>query len=145
MLKWNDKILFYIRLGGLILITFFLVTDLILAITHPQPQFKDLNYSERVSNYYSFFTTQTNYIVAIYFFAYLFESKFKHKKPSYLIKLAVTTYITVTMLVFWFGIITKAQASNQYDAYHWVSTVILHLIIPSSMITSYVLTSGDII
>ncbi|AHF60772.1 hypothetical protein [Spiroplasma mirum] len=70
----------------------------------------------------------------VYFFAYLFESKFKHKKPSYLIKLVVTTYITVTMLLFWFGIITKAQDSNQYDAYHWVSTVILHLIIPSSMI-----------
>ncbi|WP_245938511.1 hypothetical protein [Spiroplasma phoeniceum] len=55
MLKWNTKILFYVRLSVLFLILFFLITDLVLAIISPQPQFRDLGYAERVSNYYSFF------------------------------------------------------------------------------------------
>ncbi|WHQ36848.1 hypothetical protein [Spiroplasma sp. SV19] len=143
MFKWNNKILFYVRLGALLAILSFLIADLVLTIVDPQPQFKELGYAERVSNYYAFFTTQTNYIVAMYFFAYLFEGKFANCKPSYLIKLAVTTYITVTMLVFWLGIFTNTQDSNQYDAFSWASTIVLHLVIPVSMIISYILTSGN--
>ncbi|MFW4371478.1 MAG: hypothetical protein EHV01_006080 [Spiroplasma sp. hy2] len=142
MLKWNTKILFYVRLSVLFLILFFLITDLVLAIISPQPQFRDLGYAERVSNYYSFFTTQTNYIVAVYFFIYLFENKFKIQSPSYLIKLAVTTYITITMVVFWLGIFTSTQDANQYNVYVWISTIVLHLVIPISMIISYILTAG---
>ncbi|WP_199558616.1 hypothetical protein [Spiroplasma sp. ChiS] len=77
-----------------------------------------------------FFTTQTNYIVAVYFFIYLFENKFKIQSPSYLIKLAVTKYITITMVVFWLGIFTSTQDANQYNVYAWISTIVLHLVIP---------------
>ena len=71
MFKWNNKILFYVRLGTLLLVLSFLIVDLVLTIIDPLPQFSGLGYAERVSNYYAFFTTQTNYIVAIYFFIYL--------------------------------------------------------------------------
>ncbi|MBW3058830.1 hypothetical protein D6D54_07280 [Spiroplasma poulsonii] len=143
MFKWNPRVHFYLRLATLILLSLFLLLDLIMAIYYPQPKFAHLGYGERVSNYYSFFTTQTNYIVALYFFLYLFESKFKNTKPHYIIQLAVTTYITITMLVFWIGIVGQKDQAHQYRPYHWVATIILHLIMPVTMITSYVLTSGD--
>ncbi|WP_424526187.1 hypothetical protein [Spiroplasma endosymbiont of Glossina fuscipes fuscipes] len=143
MFKWNPRVHFYLRLVTLILLSLFLLFDLIMAIYYPQPKFAHLGYGERVSNYYSFFTTQTNYIVALYFFLYLFESKFKNTKPHYIIQLAVTTYITITMLVFWIGIVGQKDQAHQYRPYHWVATIILHLVMPVTMITSYVLTTGD--
>ncbi|WHQ37465.1 hypothetical protein [Spiroplasma sp. SV19] len=143
MFKWNPRVHFYLRLAALILLSLFLLLDLIMAIYYPQPKFAHLGYGERVSNYYSFFTTQTNYIVALYFFLYLFESKFKNTKPHYIIQLAVTTYITITMLVFWVGIVGQKDQAQQYRPYHWIATIILHLIMPVTMITSYVLTTGD--
>ncbi|WP_425379636.1 hypothetical protein [Spiroplasma endosymbiont of Stenodema calcarata] len=143
MFNWNPRVHFYLRLAMLILLSSFLLLDLIMAIYYPQPKFAHLGYGERVSNYYSFFTTQTNYIVALYFFLYLFESKFKNTKPHYIIQLAVTTYITITMLVFWVGIVGQKDQARQYHLYNWVATIILHLIMPITMITSYVLTAGD--
>ncbi|UZQ31093.1 MAG: hypothetical protein OHM56_06335 [Spiroplasma phoeniceum] len=143
MFKWNPRVHFYLRLGALIILSLFLLLDLIMAIYYPQPKFVHLGYGERISNYYSFFTTQTNYIVALYFFLYLFESKFKNTKPHYVIQLAVTTYITITMLVFWVGIVGQKDQAAQYRPYHLVATVILHLVMPVIMITSYVLTAGD--
>ncbi|MFU0252332.1 hypothetical protein [Spiroplasma sp. Moj] len=143
MFKWNPRVHFYLRLGALIILSLFLLLDLIMAIYYPQPKFAHLGYGERISNYYSFFTTQTNYIVALYFFLYLFESKFKNTKPHYVIQLAVTTYITITMLVFWVGIVGQKDQAAQYRPYHWVATVILHLVMPVIMIISYVLTAGD--
>jgi len=83
MFKWNPRVHFYLRLGALIILSLFLLLDLIMAIYYPQPKFAHLGYGEKISNYYSFFTTQTNYIVALYFFLYLFESKFKNTKPHY--------------------------------------------------------------
>ncbi|AKM53972.1 hypothetical protein [Spiroplasma eriocheiris] len=68
MFKWNDKAHFYVRLAALIALSLFLIADVTLATYDPQPQFRMLSYTERISNYYSFFTTQTNYLVAFYFF-----------------------------------------------------------------------------
>ncbi|AGM24820.1 Pr6Pr family membrane protein [Spiroplasma chrysopicola] len=143
MLKLNNKILFWFRLSALLVVVFFLISDLVLTIINPAGINADLGYAERVSNYYAFFTTQSNYIVAAYFLGYLFESKFRNTRPSDVIKLAVVTYITVTMLVFWFGIFTNTQTNTSYSSYEWISTIILHLVIPFCMILSYILTAGE--
>ncbi|WP_368486173.1 hypothetical protein [Spiroplasma sp. DGKH1] len=143
MFKWNDKVHFYVRLAALIALSLFLIVDVTLATYDPQPQFRMLSYTERISNYYSFFTTQTNYLVAFYFFLYLFDSKFKNTKPHFVIRLGVTTYITITMLVFWLGLFTQKGQAEQYNTYRWVATVVLHLVMPITMIINYILTTGE--
>ncbi|AGM26320.1 hypothetical protein SSYRP_v1c07300 [Spiroplasma syrphidicola EA-1] len=143
MFTWNPKTHFYLRLVSLICLVLFLIFDCYWAIFHPMPKFANLGYGDRASVYFAYFTTQTNYLVAFYFLIYLFENKFKNTKPHYIIRLAVTTYITITMLVFWTGIFSQASEPNQYDLWRWIATVILHLVMPVAMITSYVLTAGD--
>lgn len=142
MYKLSNKANFYIRLSALIMLILFLIIDLISAIYFPMAKFKDLGYSERVGNYYAYFTTESNYMVAIYFCLYLFDTHFQGTKPSFQTRLAVTVYITITMLVFWLGIFTAEQDPKQYSVYNWISTIILHLIMPTIMIISFVLTCG---
>lgn len=81
-------------------------------------------------------------MVVIYFCVYLFDSYFRGTKPSFQIRLAVTAYITITMLVFWIGIFTAEQDPKQYNAYNWIATLILHLLMPIIMITSFIVSSG---
>ena len=100
MYKLSNKANFYIRLSALIMLILFLIIDLITAIYFPMQKFKPLGYGERVSNYYAFFTTESNYMVVIYFCVYLFDSHFRGTKPTFQTRLAVTVYITITMLVF---------------------------------------------
>ncbi|BET38872.1 Pr6Pr family membrane protein [Spiroplasma ixodetis] len=95
--------------------------------------------------YYFYFTTQTNYLVLIYLFAFLFESKFKeNSKPSFYILLSITIYITITMLVFWIGIISNNQERSKYgtDIYLWFKKIILNLIMPIVMILNFALSCG---
>lgn len=142
MYKLSNKANFYMRLSALIMLILFLIIDLICAIYFPMEKFKSLGYGERVGNYYAFFTTESNYMVVIYFCLYLFNVHFRGTKPSFQTRLAVTVYITITMLVFWLGIFTQEQDPKQYSIYNWISTMILHLIMPIIMITSFVLTCG---
>lgn len=142
MYKLSNKANFYMRLSALIMLILFLIIDLISAIYFPMDKFKDLGYSERVGSYYSYFTTESNYMVVIYFCLYLFDVHFRGTKPSFQTRLAVTVYITITMLVFWLGIFIAEQDPKQYSFYNWISTIILHLIMPITMITSFVLTCG---
>ncbi|MGL5268825.1 MAG: hypothetical protein ACRC8P_03625 [Spiroplasma sp.] len=140
--KISRRASFYIYLSALIMLFLFLVIDLISAIYFPNNVAKQLgSYGERVSHYYSFFTTQSNYLVAIYFAMFLYYSYFKKILPIFQVRLAVTVYITITMIVFWLGIFTQSQ-DNQYTVYQWINTVILHLIMPVIMIANFVLTSG---
>lgn len=142
MYKLSNKANFYIRLSALMMIILFLIIDLITAIYFPMTKFSKLGYEERVVNYYSFFTAESNYMVVIYFCVYLFDAHFKGTKPSFQTRLAVTVYISITMLVFWLGIFTAEQDISEYNLYNWISTLILHLFMPIIMITSFILTSG---
>lgn len=55
----------------------------------------------------------------------------------------VTVYITMTMLVFWLGLAVQGDIVTNMSVYEWISTFILHTIIPIVMILSYIVTAGD--
>lgn len=140
--KIDNRASFYISLSSLIMLFLFLVIDLISAIYFPIDVAKKLDYGERVSHYYSFFTTQTNYFVAIYFAVFLYYYHFKKTVFIFQVRLASTVYITITMIIFWTGIFTQVKDIDQYDSYHWINTIILHLIMPIIMIINFIIVSG---
>lgn len=140
--KFSRRTTFYIYLSALIMLVIFLVVNLVTAIWIPNTAAIHLTYGERVAYHYALFTTQTNYLVAFYFIFYLYTLYFNKSSPSFVIRLAVTVYISITMLVFWTGIFTHTYLHEDYSPYNWVSTIILHLIMPIIMISSFVLTSG---
>lgn len=140
--KISRRVSFYIYLSALIMLFLFLVIDLINAIYFPISVARQLGYGERVSHYYSFFTTQSNYLVAIYFAMFLYFSHFRKMLPIFQVRLAVTVYITITMIVFWLGIFTHAQDIEQYTIYNWINTMILHTVMPTIMIVNFIVTSG---
>ncbi len=55
----------------------------------------------------------------------------------------VTVYITMTMLVFWFELFVQGDLVKNMSVYEWISTFILHTIIPVAMLLSYIVTAGD--
>lgn len=72
MFKWNPRVHFYLRLGALIILSLFLLLDLIMAIYYPQPKFAHLGYGERISNYYSFFYNANElYCCSIFFLIFV--------------------------------------------------------------------------
>lgn len=144
----NNKYFFSI-LALIVVFIAFLITDLVITINFPNlsafPHIQ--NATERLGIYYSYFTTQTNYLVVIYlFFVLIVERVDKKFKLNFNLLLAITVYITVTMFVFWIGLVGDAMESGLQDywslAYAWVKTVILHLIVPIIMITAFILISG---
>lgn len=140
--KISRRATFYIYLSALLMLFLFLVIDLINAIYFPIAIARDLGYGERVAHYYSFFTTQSNYLVAIYFAMLLYYSHFKRMLPIFQVRLAVTVYITITMIVFWVGLFNQVQHIDEYKVYNWINTMILHLVMPVLMIINFVTTSG---
>ncbi|AGM26536.1 hypothetical protein SSYRP_v1c09490 [Spiroplasma syrphidicola EA-1] len=141
MLKVNN-IYFKIMLSLALVVSAFLVYDFFLALFDPMPKFANLNYGLRILTYYSFFTIQTNYLVTIFFYIAAIKMRKKQQYPQFPLLLAITTYITITMLVFWGGIASKGNELNQYDGWHWVGTFFLHLINPIIMITVFCFTCG---
>ncbi|UNF62269.1 MULTISPECIES: hypothetical protein [Spiroplasma] len=141
---FTDRKLFIYRIIGIMLIFIFLVCDFILVLKTKSGIYGQLSsYGERLSHYYAYFTTQSNYLVFVYFVFYLFQKKFKNTKPDFIIRLMVTVYITMTMLVFWFGLFAQGDLVKNQSIYEWISTFILHTIIPGVMIFSYIVTAGD--
>ncbi len=138
----TDKQHFYIRLV-LFLITFVgFIYSLVLSVVDPIPVMAKMNYSFRIGHFFAYFTTQSNMIVCCYFFIYLFDKKFRMYRFHWIIRLAVTTYIMMTAIVFWIGLVTSTNLVHQYDAYSWVSTFILHCIVPILMLITYIFTTG---
>lgn len=138
---------FFWRLFGLMVVALFLILDLYFIIkSSDQLPYNISLATDRLSFYYAFFTTQTNYMVLIYLFALLLEHKVKKNNTptNKIIFLAITVYITITMLVFWVGLFTIKGERNQYsDPYNLVKTIIMHLIMPIVMISCFFLTSGN--
>ncbi|MBE4704163.1 Pr6Pr family membrane protein [Spiroplasma platyhelix] len=144
----NNKYFFSI-LALILVFAAFLISDLVFTIYYPQMSGSSsfISPTERLSIYFSFFTTQTNYLVVIYlFFTLLAERLDKKFKVNFHLLLAITVYITVTMFVFWTGLIgdiLEAGTQNYWSqAYAWIKTIVLHFIIPVIMIVYFVLISG---
>lgn len=112
---------------------------------YPKTNETGLRVIDRLGVYYAFFTTQSNYIVVIYLFFSLFLKRFYNTLPAFGIELAVTVYISVTMLVFWAGLMSSANESGSYLLPHWISTFTLHLLIPIIMIFHFVTASGNVL
>lgn len=55
----------------------------------------------------------------------------------------MTVYITLTMIVFWFGLLASANEIGTYNKANWISTIVLHLLIPSIMIGYFLVSCGD--
>ncbi|WP_425379550.1 hypothetical protein [Spiroplasma endosymbiont of Stenodema calcarata] len=142
---FTDRKLFVYRIIGIMLIFIFLVCDFVLVLETKSGIYSELpTYGERLSHYYSYFTTQSNYLVFMYFIFYLFQKKFKNTKPDFIIRIMVTVYITMTMIVFWTGLFVQGDLMKNMSVYEWISTFILHTIMPLVMILSYIMTAGDI-
>ncbi|WP_146637321.1 Pr6Pr family membrane protein [Spiroplasma clarkii] len=109
----------------------------------PKHNLTGVPYYQRLNINYAFFTTQSNYLVVAYLFCVVFLKQSYNKKPPFGIELAITVYITVTMLVFWFGLLASRDEMSAYNAINWISTVMLHAIIPCLMIVQFILSSGD--
>lgn len=147
MIKNNSY--FFSILFLILVFAAFLISDLVLTIYYPDMAgiIGVASATERLSIYFSYFTTQTNYLVVIYlFFILIVERVDKKFKININLMLAITVYITVTMFVFWTGLIGDIIGSGMHNyqsqAYAWIKTFVLHLIVPVIMITCYVLVSG---
>lgn len=140
---FTDKKLFLYRSIGVSLIFIFLVCDFILVLNTTKIKHALSSHGEKLSYYYAFFTTQSNYLVFVYFVIYLFQIKFKNSKPDFIIRLMITVYITMTMIIFWLGLFTQDNLAKNASIYEWISTIILHTVIPIIMIISFIMTAGD--
>lgn len=145
----KNNIYFFSILTLILIFVGFLISDLVITIYYPEfsgsPSITSP--TERLSIYFSFFTTQTNYLVVLYLFFTLIVERVDRKfKINFNLLIAITVYITVTMFVFWTGLIgdilETGMQNYRSQAYAWVKTVILHFIIPILMIIYYVLISG---
>lgn len=144
----NNKY-FFSLLALIIVFIAFLISDLVITIDFPKlSAFPYIQSStERLGIYYSYFTTQTNYLVVIYlFFVLIVERIDKKFKINFNLLLAITVYITVTMFVFWIGLVGSVMETGLQNywslAYAWIKTIFLHLIVPILMIVAFVLISG---
>ncbi|AOX43812.1 hypothetical protein S100390_v1c04690 [Spiroplasma sp. NBRC 100390] len=140
---------FFSILTILIIFIAFLITDLVIIIRIPSLfEFSYVKYAnERLGIYYSYFTTQTNYLVVLYLFISLIIIKRDLTfKLNYQLLLAITTYITITMLVFWTGIIGNFIKIGFTDYWHmpysWIKTIVVHLLVPILMILVYIFISS---
>ena len=141
-MRISDRLNFYIKLVLFIFIFALIVYSFLLAVYDPAPKFAGLTKSDRISVFFSYFTIQSNVILCIYFFIFLFNAKFNKHRIHFIIMLATTTYIIITMLVFWIGIFTNVKSELQYDKYNWIATIFLHAIFPIVMILTFIFTAG---
>ncbi|QBQ08090.1 hypothetical protein SGLAD_v1c08910 [Spiroplasma gladiatoris] len=143
-MKINKNFEFSLKLMVLIGLVSFLAFDFIRLLIAPKIPMTGTPLLERFSHYYAFFTTQSNYLVAIYLFYSLFTQFSYNKKPPFGIELAVTVYISLTMFVFWCGIIfSPEEAAATTRPSDWFTTTVLHLIVPIVMIGNFIISSGD--
>ncbi|AHI53259.1 Pr6Pr family membrane protein [Spiroplasma culicicola] len=142
-MKINKSFEFSLKLMVLIMLISFLIFDFLLQIYSPKSNLRGIPTLQRIEIYYAFFTTQSNYVVVIFLFFALFTEKNYNRRPSFGIELAVTVYITITMLVFWFGLLASPDEMKAYNTANWISTVVLHLLIPIVMIGNFIVASGD--
>ncbi|AOG60772.1 hypothetical protein SHELI_v1c08230 [Spiroplasma helicoides] len=143
-MKFNKRAEFSLKLLILIILICFLIFDYFVQVHIPKLNMRGIPTLERLSIYYCYFTTQSNYLVVIFLFYSLFLKQKYDKKVPFGLELGITVYITITMLVFWIGLLSSRDEMWSYTYVHWISTTILHLIIPIVMITNFLLSCGDV-
>lgn len=99
-------------------------------------------YGDFTLQYLSFFTTQSNIIVALWFLVAIIKDKKEEENlfTAQLGKIFVTSYITITMLV-WAGILLPA-AIKDMSVTGWIFGLGLHIVVPILMISYAIWTLG---
>ncbi|WP_339022962.1 hypothetical protein [Spiroplasma endosymbiont of Crioceris asparagi] len=134
---------FSLKFTILIILVMFLVIDFFSQFYFPKKNLVGIPTMERLNIYYAFWTTQTNYIVLVYLILTVCSSQFYGTKKLFGLDLAVTIYITITFIVFWFGLVLSSSEAGAYRPINWFTTVILHLVIPWIMIFTFLNSCGS--
>jgi len=91
------------------------------------------DYESKLLMYFSYFTNQTNWLVAFWLlWALIFPKKEgQGKLLSFTGSILVATYISITGII-WLGVLFPASlvSGNARPWYDWMSSVVLHVIIP---------------
>lgn len=103
----------------------------------------------RIWNSLSTFTIQSNILVLVFFIMVLnnYLMRTKNKWANSYFSLAVTVYITITMIIFWVALfkplleVTNFQTT--FGVLNFINTFLLHLITPTLAIAYYLLTTGN--
>ncbi|WP_339030202.1 hypothetical protein [Spiroplasma endosymbiont of Cantharis nigra] len=142
-MKFNKDFEFSLKVMILMVLLSFLAFDFVLQIYAPKKNLEGIPTLERLNIYYSFFTTQSNYAVVFYLAMAIFMKKIYNTKPPFSVELAMTVYISLTMIVFWLGLVASVDEMGAYYPSSWVSTSVLHVFIPSIMIGYFIFSCGD--
>ncbi|AKX33802.1 hypothetical protein SLITO_v1c01360 [Spiroplasma litorale] len=142
-MKINKNLELSIKIILLISLVSFLIFDMLLQMYSPKENMYGIPLYDRIDIYFSFFTTQSNYIVVGYLVLAILYKQICNSRLSFGVELAITVYITLTMVVFWLGIAAPGQTGGETDLQNWISTIILHLIIPLIMIAYFILSCGN--
>lgn len=88
-------------------------------------------------NYFSYFTTQSNIFVWLWFYiaAFKIDKEGKIKSLSYNLTLIITVYISVTFIIYNLVLLPINPPKN---AEHWIRSVIEHLICPIGMVIYFI-------
>ncbi|WP_342268988.1 hypothetical protein [Spiroplasma endosymbiont of Aspidapion aeneum] len=138
---------FSIKLAIIIVLIGFLIYDLFLQLGPHYQYLRGLPYDQRMDIYFAYFTTQSNYITVFYLMFSLIYSRINRKRTPFTLDLAVTTYICITMVVFWTTLLPSSKVSGGlfqgWTISTWIVTMVLHLFIPLVMIVTFVSSAGD--
>lgn len=149
---------FYFKLGFglffLAVLLYGLLSPLINGITVSEQQKTDArnwqwftqDKGDYILNYFSFFTIQTNIFVSLWLiFAAIFyeqEGKINSRWFGQYMALAITTYITITGLVF--NVMLLPTIINQLTTfYQWFTNVVQHMVVPIVMIIYFFMMARD--
>ncbi|AKU79382.1 hypothetical protein [Spiroplasma turonicum] len=142
-MKINKNLEFSIKFILLISMILFLIFDFLLQMYDPKINMYGIPIYDRIDIYFAYFTTQSNYIVVGYLFIAILYKQIYNKNLSLGVELAITVYITLTMVVFWIGIFSLQGDDDKTNIPNWISTVVLHLIIPLIMIGYFIISCGN--
>lgn len=143
-MKVSKNLDFILKVIILNILVCFLIFDFCSQIWFPKYNLGGIPTIERLNIYYAFWTTQSNYIVVIYLILTISLQKIYGTQKLLGLEIAVTTYITVTFIVFWFGLLASPDEIGAYRPVNWVSTVVLHLIIPVFMVFNFMTSTGTV-
>lgn len=148
---------FWFKLLTMILIFIAIIWDLVLNIAHPAHEFVYEYLPKQIEgeddpvvptmiydsagaalSYLSFFTIQSNLLVAFWFMAALLKTEGEHKLLTPKVSIFVATYITITMLIFNLVLLPEMFTRDKADTLYptnwkwtaWFKQMTLHLVGP---------------
>jgi hypothetical protein len=106
---------------------------------HPAPRWEHLNQIERFFSNLEFWTTQTNIFIFVFLLIFVISLHTKKVKVSSNLFIVMSSYMGITMMLFWFALIgtlstsgagtstSNLYANNYKDPMVWFITCGLHL------------------